>query len=407
VSSEVSQPLTLKYRPRRFDDMVGQQAARVLLMQMIRTDKVPPALLLHGSWGSGKTTAARIVAAALNCELEDPEARPCGGCATCQAVVDGKSSDVTEIDAASSGGAEDMRELRQQVRYQPVGRYRVVLLDEAHELTTKGQQALLKVLEEPPSRVVFLLVTTNADRLLNTIASRCFSVQFRRITLNDLSDRLLYIAKAEDMPLSPDLALAIADRSQGAMRDAVMLLQQCALVGVSTPDQLSMLMGDSNVTLRLIEALAQGDYPRAFECSREGLESLPSPQDLVTRVVGSLTRLLVLTSTQRAAEAVPLAPPATGAEVALAAKLNAPALVSALRVVWEYSARIVPTTDAFAAMELLTVMLGQALSGGIATTVTPARTTRQDSTPTPKSPAGSSSPAENVDDILARAAARK
>lgn len=407
MSSDVSAlPLTLKYRPRRFEDMVGQKPARVLLMQMIRTGKVPPALLLHGSWGSGKTTSARIVAAALNCEAEDPAARPCGGCETCRLVVDGKSTDVTEIDAASSGGAEDMRDLRQQVRFAPLGRYRVIVLDECHELTVKGQQALLKVLEEPPPRVIFILATTNVDKVLETISSRCFLVQFQRITVKDIAERLLYIASQEGLPLSQEMALAIADRSQGAMRDAVMLLQQCSLVGVQTPEHLSVLMGDSTVTLRLIEALSKADYPTAFACVREGLEALPSPQDLVARLVGSLTRLLTLASLQGSRDAAPLSPPATESEWVLASKLDPARLVMAMRVVWEYSSRIAPATDAFAAMELLAVMLGQALAGGQTPRVSQPSTptlTSQDRTVVSNTSVGASSPAATVDDILASA----
>ncbi len=402
-SEELVQPLTLKYRPRRFADMVGQRAARVTLTQMIRTGRIPPALMLHGSWGSGKTTSARIVAAALNCEAEDVESRPCGECVTCEAVVDGKSSDVIEIDAASSGLAEDMRDLRQQVRFQPLRRYRVVILDECHELTVKGQQTLLKVLEEPPPRVVFLLATTNVDRVLSTITSRCFSVRFQRITLSDIADRLMHISEREAFGLTRELALGIADRSQGALRDAVMMLDQCMLVGIQTSDQLSVLLGDSNVAVRILDALSKSDYPEAFEAAREGLESVPSPSDLVSRLVITMRRLLVLSSLQGSQDAPPLAPPATEAERALAPKLAPARLVGGLRVIWEYYRAVAPAADAFAAMDLIVVMLGQALaapqtSPSRASSISP---TSQDTTSPPKTSAGSSSPAETVDDILA------
>lgn len=398
--SESTQPLTLKYRPRRFQDMIGQNSARVLLMQMVRTGNVPPGLLLHGSHGGGKTSAARIVAASLNCEADSVEARPCGGCVTCQAVVDGKSSDVIEIDAASSGLAEDMRELRQQVRYQPIARYRVVILDEAHELSVKGQQTLLKVLEEPPPHVVFILATTNVDKVLDTIASRCFLIQFHRITSKDISARLLYIAQSEDFPLSEDLALAIAERSAGAMRDAVMLFQQCVLVGVQSPDQLQVLMGDSDLSVRLLASLIRGDYPTSFDLAREGLETLPSPTELIARLVTSLRRLLVLSSLHSGSAASPLVPPATDAERAVAGNLAPARAVAGLRVVWDYYRSVAPSADAYAAMDLVIAMLGQALSGSH---VSGSQQHSQTQLPSaaPKYSTGPASPAVTVDDILA------
>lgn len=401
--SESTQPLTLKFRPRRFQDMVGQKPARVLLMQMLRTGNVPPALLLHGSHGSGKTSSARIVAASLNCEADIMEARPCGRCPTCQAIVDGKSSDVIEIDAASSGLAEDMRELRQQVRFHPISRYRAVILDEAHELSVKGQQTLLKVLEEPPPHVVFILATTNVDKVLDTIASRCFLVQFQRITAKDIAARLLFIAETEDLALSEELALAIAERSAGAMRDAVMLLQQCALVGVQTPEHLQMLMGDSDLPVRLVAALVAADYPTAFELAREGLETLPSPSELISRVVSVLRRVLVLSSLHSGAASAPLVPPATDAERAVAANLAPARAVAGMRMVWDYYRSVAPALDAYAAMDLVVVMLGQALSGAQAPTVK--SKTHSIPTSVPNSSMGTASPAATVDDILASAAA--
>jgi DNA polymerase-3 subunit gamma/tau len=374
---------------------------------MIRTEKIPNALMLAGSYGSGKTTVARIVAAALNCEAASPEQRPCGACATCQSIVDCRSSDVTEVDAASSGLVDDIREIRQQMRFQPIGRYRVVIFDECHEMTVKGQQALLKILEEPPPRVISIFATTNVDRVLDTIVSRCFLVQFQRITVKDIASRLSYIAKKEGMELSSDLALAIADRSHGAMRDAVMTLDQCSLVNIRSVEQLALLMGDSNVTLNLIAAMLKNDLPTAFEHVREGLESLPSPSELVSRLVVSMQRLLVLSSLPSGAQSSPLAPPATDAERALAVNVAPARLVAGMRVVWEYHRSIAPAVDAFAAMNLLVVMLSQALSGTQATgrVSTPAASrTSPSSSVMSNTSAGSSAPAETVADILARAA---
>lgn len=400
------QPLALRYRPRRFEDMVGQRAPRALLRQMIRTEKIPNGLMLAGAWGSGKTTVARIVAAALNCEQDSIELRPCGVCPTCQSIIDCRSSDVIEVDAASSGLVDDIREIRQQMRFQPIGRYRVVIFDECHEMTVKGQQALLKILEEPPPRVISIFATTHVDRVLDTIVSRCFLVQFQRISVKDIASRLSYIAKKEGIGLSDDLALAIADRSHGAMRDAVMLLDQCSLVNIRSVDQLAMLMGDSNVVLNLIAAISKNDLPAAFEYVREGLESLPSPSELVSRLVTSMQRLLVLSALPSGAKSSPLAPPPTDAEVALAANLAPARLVAGMRVVWEYHRSIAPAVDAFASMNLLVVMLSQAISGGqpagrVSSPVV--SRTSSSSAAVSNTSSGSSAPAESVDDILARA----
>lgn len=401
-----NRPLTLRYRPRTFADIVGQKAVRVVLTRLVQTEKVPGGLLLHGGWGAGKTTSARIIASALNCEQEDPAARPCGGCPTCVAIVEDRSTDVTEIDAASSGRAEDMRALREAVRFAPTRRYRVVILDEVHALSPTGFQTLLKVLEEPPPNVVFILATTNKDKVPETIASRCFNLEFKRITVPDIAGRLLHISGKEGFGLSKELALAIASRSRGALRDAIMLLDQCVLVGVQTPEQLVMLMGDTDVEVQIITALSRGDFATAFEHTQRGLEALPSPSDLVARLVTSLRRLLVLASLQGAASESAVSPPATAEEIALAGHLAPARLVAGFRVLWEYYSKVAPAADAFAAMSLVVVLLGEALSGrsGASAPLAVASATAASPTDASKTHMGSSSPM-SVDDILASAAA--
>jgi DNA polymerase-3 subunit gamma/tau len=399
------QPLTLKFRPRKFSDITGQQAVRVVMSQLVRSGKIPGGVFLHGGWGAGKTSTARIFAAALNCEQEDPADRPCGGCGTCRAIVDNRSTDVTEIDAASMGRAEDMRELRQAARFAPTRRYRVFILDEVHGLSTAAFQVLLKLLEEPPPNVVMVLATTDKGKVPDTIVSRCFGLEFKRITVPDIAKRLQYIAGQEQVELSPELALAIASRSQGALRDAVMMLDQCLLVGVRTPDQLAKLLGDSDVELHLISALVRGDLPEAFVQARVGLEALPAPRDLVGRLVACLRRLLVLSSLQSAASESSVVPPAVAAELSLAASVPAARLVVALRVIWDYYRSVAPAANAFAAMDLVVVLLGEALSGKTPASRSGAISSVSSSGAAPKTSAGSASPL-SVEDILASAATR-
>jgi DNA polymerase-3 subunit gamma/tau len=364
-------PWTLKYRPHSFTEVTGQRAPRLVLRRMVDKGDVRPALLFHGSHGSGKTSMARILAAALNCEAEEPTARPCGGCAVCVSTAEGRASDVTEIDAASSGLASDMRALREAVRFAASARYRVVILDECHSMSSTGFQTLLKTLEEPPANTIFVLVTTHPDKVPDNIKSRCLSLEFRRLTDNQIANRLTQIAEAEDLPLSSELAFAIATRCKGIARDSVSLLEQCVLVNVKTPEQLAVLLGDSDHGLAILRPLThmslQGnnpsplssDYSEAFAATERALSVLPSPQEVTGAIVRTLRRVLCLTT---AGETVTLNPPASPGELSLAGQLDTARCVTAMRVVWEYYAKVAPAADAYAAMDLLVTLLGQALS---------------------------------------------
>lgn len=352
-------PLTLKYRPRRFADITGQAAAHLVLQQMVRTDSVRPALLFHGSRGTGKTSCARILAAALNCEKDDPAVRPCGGCATCEAVTAGQSADVTEVDAASSGNVDDVRELRQSLQFAPQSRYRVLVLDEAHELTAKGFQTLLKTLEEPPPQTVFVLATTELMRIPDTIASRCLALEFRKLTVPQIATRLRQVADAEGLEASDELLAAIASRADGAARDAVGLLDQARLVHVETPQQLAALLGEADHGAKILAALTPDpagtvDYQAAFAAAHEALGAAPRPAAVVSAVVEALRSLLV------AQGGVAGSDPAL---VALAEAISPARAVAGMRAVWDYYVRVQPASDPYAAMDLLIVRLGEALAG--------------------------------------------
>lgn len=351
-------PLTLKYRPRRFSDVVGQTAARLVLQQMVRTGDVRPALLFYGSHGCGKTSAARVFSAALNCEAEDPDQRPCGECTTCISISTGMNSDVTEIDAASSGLADDMRSLREQVRFAAHARYRTIILDEVHAMSSKGFQALLKTLEEPPLNTVFILVTTELGKVPDTIVSRCLSCEFRRLTDVQISNRVRYIADLESIPVTDELCRAIASRARGIARNAVSLLEQCSLVHVQTPDHLSTLLGDDDHGIRVVRALVSGDYEEAFAASERALAVLPAAASVVAAIVRTLRRTLVLTASEGG---VSLSPPPSSAEKALAGMIDSGRCVAALKVVWEYYSKVAPAADAYAALDLLVTLLGQSL----------------------------------------------
>ena len=278
-------PLTLKYRPRCFNEVTGQRPVRLVLQRMLQTGNIRPALLFFGSRGTGKTSLARVLVAALNCEKEDPTARPCGSCSTCEQTALGQSADVTEVDAASSGLVDDVRALRESLQFAPHGRYRCQILDECHELTAKGFQTLLKTLEEPPPNTIFILATTERSRVPDTILSRCLSLEFRRLTVAQLTERLRQIADAESIDASDELLAAIASRADGAARDAVGLLDQARLVHVQTPAQLAELLGEVDHGASILAALAPDpagtvDYDAAFAAASAALYAAPRPAAL-------------------------------------------------------------------------------------------------------------------------------
>lgn len=213
----------LKYRPKTYDDVVGQRHIIQILKNLQRKDAIPSGMLFAGSRGTGKTTSARILAAALNC---DSDSKPCGNCASCKSIQDGRSDSVLEIDAASHGLVEDVRELREMVRYSHTGKHRVVLMDEAHSASRAAFNALLKVLEEPPPNVLFILVTTEPSKILETVRSRLMPFEFRRLSVSEIEGRLQWIVGQENISINDQICMEIAKRVEGGMRDAVVMLEQ-------------------------------------------------------------------------------------------------------------------------------------------------------------------------------------
>jgi len=215
-----------KYRPQIFEDVIGQDHVTRTLQNAIDADRVPHALLFAGPRGVGKTSAARILAKALNC-AGGPKPTPCGTCDTCREIASGVSMDVIEIDGASNRGINEIRELRENVKYAPAGsRYKIFIIDEVHMLTPEAFNALLKTLEEPPGHVVFIFATTEPNRIPMTILSRCQRFDFRRIPLTAIVRRLEEIVDQEKIIISKNNLLVIARESEGSMRDAQSLLDQ-------------------------------------------------------------------------------------------------------------------------------------------------------------------------------------
>ncbi|MCC8023359.1 MAG: DNA polymerase III subunit gamma/tau [Clostridiales bacterium] len=222
------QVLYRKYRPQVFGDVVGQAHITDTLVHEIQEGRLAHAYLFTGSRGTGKTSCAKILAKAVNC-LAPVEGSPCNQCVVCRAADDGTNFDIVEIDAASNNGVDNIRELRDETNFTPsMGKYRVYIIDEVHMLSIGAFNALLKTLEEPPSHVKFILATTEVHKLPATILSRCQRFDFRRIAPEDMAKRLQYVARQEGFALKEDGALLIARLADGALRDALSLLDQCA-----------------------------------------------------------------------------------------------------------------------------------------------------------------------------------
>src|SRR2546429_8234786 len=262
------QVIARKWRPQTFDDLVGQQHVTETLKNAIKNDRVAHAYIFSGARGVGKTTAARILAKALNC-MKGPTAQPCGECDSCKEIAAGTSLDVIEIDAASNRGIDQIRELREMVRYAPAAsRSKVVILDEAHMLTGEASNALLKTLEEPPDRVIFVMATTQPEDLVDTIRSRSQHFHFRALTFAEIAGRLEEIAQKENLKIEPGAMAVIARMAEGSLRDALSLLEQArAYCGDTIPDeQVRALLGvaPEDALEELVGAIAAGSADRAL-----------------------------------------------------------------------------------------------------------------------------------------------
>src|SRR3981189_2562941 len=232
------QVIARKWRPQTFADLVGPGHVTETLSNAIKKDRVAHAYIFSGARGVGKTTAARILAKAMNC-VHGPTAEPCGVCDACKEIASGNSLDVIEIDAASHRGIDQIRELAEMVRYAPAAsRHKVVILDEAHMLTTEASNALLITLEEPPDRVIFVMATTEPENLVDTIRSRSQHFHFRALTFAEITGRLEEIAGKENLQIEPGAMAVIARMAEGSVRDALSLLEQArAFCGDKIPDK--------------------------------------------------------------------------------------------------------------------------------------------------------------------------
>ncbi|MFZ7131552.1 MAG: DNA polymerase III subunit gamma/tau [Eubacteriales bacterium] len=259
-----------KYRPKSFSEIIGQDNIVTILRNQITMNKIAHAYLFCGTRGTGKTSAAKIFAKAVNCPMH-PEGNPCNYCEICKNIEHNQIMDIIEIDAASNRGVDEIRELREKVKYPPtLGTYKVYIIDEVHMLTQEAFNALLKTLEEPPHHVIFILATTEPHKIPATILSRCQRFNFKRIQLADLIESMKYICKEQDIEVDEKALTLIAKNADGAMRDALSILEQCLSVNIEGQvhyEQVEELLGLSHesIIFDLAEKILQRNVKSALE----------------------------------------------------------------------------------------------------------------------------------------------
>lgn len=337
----MSETLALKYRPRSFQDMVGQDLVATVLERMVTNHKVPTGLLFSGIHGTGKTSAARILSNELN---------PLG------------ATDAIELDAASNGGVADMRALIDSLRYGSSG-MRVVILDEAHSLTREAFNTLLKTLEEPPADTIFVLVTTEPQKLPDTVLSRLVGFEFTKISPEDIAQRLVAIRESEattgDLFYEDELLWYIASKVDGSMRDAIMALDQCMRAGISTLEEYRRLAREEDIGPRFVANIATGDPSKYFGVLEQTLLSNGNPAVIYDALVNTIRDLMVL----KAGGTLSLVGVPLEHRKALAAGFDAEQLIGAVKILWELKTRLRFHETNPSNISLALVLLAEVLGG--------------------------------------------
>ena len=298
-----------KFRPQDFEDVKGQEHIVTTLKNQIKADRIGHAYLFCGTRGTGKTTIAKILARAVNCE-HPVDGSPCNTCKTCRAIKEGNSMNVIEFDAASNNGVDNIREIREEVAYRPTeGRYKVYIIDEVHMLSTGAFNALLKTLEEPPSYVIFILATTEAHKIPITILSRCQRYDFRRITVDTIADRLTELMNQEGNDVEEKAIRYIAKAADGSMRDALSLLDQCIAFYLGeklTYEKVLENLGavDTDIFSGLLRKILRQDTAGAVKTLEEIILQGKEMGQFVTDFIWYLRNLLLIGSSEHPEDAV-------------------------------------------------------------------------------------------------------
>jgi len=354
------QALYRAYRPKTFDEVVGQDAITTILKREMSAGTPSHAYLFVGSRGTGKTTCAKLVAKAANCEhLHD--GNPCGECDICRGVDDGSLLDVVEIDAASNNGVDSIRDLRDEAVFTPaVAKYRVYIIDEVHMLSTQAFNALLKTLEEPPAHVIFVLATTEVHKVLPTIISRCQRFDFRRIESDVIAQRLHTVAEREGFDLTNDAALMIARLSDGGMRDALSLLDVCAAnsdnVTLEVVTEAAGLAGREHL-IALSDSIFNEDTAAVLEMLAELTARSLEPQRLAEQLAAHFRDLMLAKTVEHPEKLLGCLPSELDVLRRQGGRVALSDLLSHISVLQDASARMARSTSKRSELELALVMI--------------------------------------------------
>jgi DNA polymerase-3 subunit gamma/tau len=296
--SIMSQALYLRWRPKTWDEVVGQEHIIQTLRNAVRSNRVAHAYLFAGPRGTGKTSTARVLAKAVNCLADSLADRPDNQCAPCQAVNEGRFLDLIEIDAASNTSVEDVRDLRDKINFSPnEGRYKVYIIDEVHMLSTAAFNALLKTLEEPPAHAIFILATTEVHKIPATVLSRCQRHEFRRVPVKTILEYLRMKSESENFPIESQALELIARQATGSLRDGISLLDQLTSTGDRvTLEQAQMILGTvtGDSVREFVQSLIEKDFSKGFSTLNQAIDGGADPRQLARQIVDYLRGILMI-----------------------------------------------------------------------------------------------------------------
>lgn len=348
--------LANKYRPERFEDFVGQSGAKIVLSKMVSEGTVPNALIFEGPKGSGKTSMARVLAKSLVCQETD---KPCNQCPMCEDVTKNKALAVYEIDGASNGLVDDIRRLQETLLFS-FGTNRVLIIDEAQSISRAAFNALLKILEEPPPAVYFIFVTTESHRIPETVLSRCISFQFKKVDVDQIANRLTYVVVEEEIDAQEDLIDSLADRADGSVRTALMMLDQASRAGVSTAVAYEELNGEIDFAPVLLVRLTKGDLASAHDLVTDVLSHNSDPTWVQDQIVRTLRDVLILHSGGE----LGIKGTRLDQRKAAAGKINSVKAVAALRILWDAKTKIKAVEDMRLVTDMVLTLLADTLTEG-------------------------------------------
>jgi DNA polymerase-3 subunit gamma/tau len=331
-----TESLSLRYRPTTFQDVVGQKVNAIVLSKMVEEGSVPQGLLFAGPKGSGKTSMARILANALD------------------------AGEPIEVDAASNGLVADVRTMIDSLRYSAGTEYRVIILDEAHSMTKEAFNALLKTLEEPPAGTIFILVTTEPEKIPETVKSRLMEFTFRKVSPALIQERLYKVIQAEGITHSDDLVKYIAERADGSVRDALMMLDQCWRANISDKETFLEMNGEEDVAPDLILAMLTGDHSHIYEVADELAQRVPDPSKLVSGLTQTLRDVLILKS----GGTLSLTKEGMEKRKNISLYLEPERIVAAMRMMWDLRTRVRESSDPRANLDLLLVLVTDIFTQG-------------------------------------------